>query len=200
MKAEIVCIIDRSGSMLDIRGDAIGGFNSFIEDQKKVPGEATVTFVQFDTEYEVVYSGTPIQDVPELTSSTYVPRGATALRDAIGRTIDDVGARLNSIPQNDRPDKVIVVILTDGHENSSMSYSHEKVLEMIKHQREKYSWEFIYLGATEDAFDVGVSFGILVKDITKYAPTGDGIRAAYMSASVSASNYRSDSSGGGNNG
>jgi len=190
MKAEIVCIIDRSGSMSDIKDDAIGGFNQFIEDQKKIPGEATVTFTQFDTEYEIIYSGKPLDEVPLLDSKTYIPRGWTALRDAIGRTVDEVGSRLEKTDPKDRPDKVIVVVLTDGHENSSREYSHEKVLEMINHQREKYNWEFIYLGASEDAFDVGSSFGFNHKDIAKFKATPQGIRTAYNVTSSLVGSYR----------
>jgi len=195
MKAEIVCIIDRSGSMSSIKDDAIGGFNQFIDEQKKIPGEATVTYTQFDTIYEIIYANKPINEVPELNAKTYVPRGMTALHDAVGRTIDEVGARLEKMSKNDRPDKVIIAILTDGHENSSKEYSHNRVQEMIKHQKEKYSWEFIYLGASEDAFDVGISFGLDAKDIFRFAATGQGVRDAYGTMSQTVASYRVDTKG-----
>ncbi|MFW9872522.1 MAG: hypothetical protein ACFFG0_05415, partial [Candidatus Thorarchaeota archaeon] len=147
MKCEIVCIIDRSGSMASIAKDAIGGFNTFLEEQKKVKGEATLTFIQFDTDYEIIHENKPLFDVPKLNESTFQPRGATALLDAVGKTIDSVGKRLSNMQENNRPEKVIVAILTDGEENSSKEYTLSKVREMITHQRDKYQWEFIFLAA-----------------------------------------------------
>jgi len=181
--AEIVCVIDRSGSMEAIRTDAIGGFNTFVEEQRKVPGEAAITFTQFDTEYEVVYTNKPLADVPALDASTYVPRGMTALLDAIGRTINDLGARLEKTDENDRPEKVIFIILTDGHENASHEFTRDKVFEMITHQKEKYGWEFIFLAAGQDAIATGMGLGIDAKDAVNFAATGKGVRAAYSSMS-----------------
>ena len=190
MKSEIICIIDRSGSMSAIVNDAIGGFNAFLEEQKKFSGEATLTFVQFDTEYEVVHENRPLNDVPPLDNSTYRPRGMTALLDAVGRTIEDTGRRLSNIPNESRPDKIIVAILTDGEENSSRKYNLSQIREMVTHQKEKYQWEFIYLGANQDAFAEAAKFGIDSKDTANFAATGKGVRNAYTSMSDTVAQYR----------
>jgi len=194
MKAEIVCVIDRSGSMASISQDAIGGFNTFLAEQKKVPGEATLTYVQFDTDYEVVHENKPLNDVPDIDSKTYVPRGATALLDAIGKTIESVGKRLSGLAESLRPDKVIFVILTDGEENSSHEYSKAKIKEMITHQKDVYQWGFIFLAANQDAFAEGVKLGIDIKDTSNFAATGKGVRQAYGAATASAMAYRSEGS------
>jgi len=178
--SEIVCIVDRSGSMESIKSDAIGGYNSFIEEQKKVPGEASLTYIQFDTEYEVVYENKSLKDVPVLDGSVYVPRGYTALLDAIGRSINDVGARLAKTNEEDRPEKVIFAILTDGLENASKEFNRDKIFEMITHQRETYKWEFVFLGANQDAIKTGVSYGIDAGSSYNFDPTGKGVRTGYM--------------------
>ncbi len=183
--AEIVCIIDRSGSMESIKNDAVGGFNAFLEEQKKVPGEATLTYVQFDTEYEVVHENTPLQDVKPIDDTVYIPRGSTALLDAIGRTIDSTGKRLANMPEENRPEKVIVAILTDGEENSSRQYELSQIKEKIGHQKEKYSWEFIFLAANQDAFAEAQKIGIDSKDAFNFSATGKGVRKAYANMSDS---------------
>jgi ADP-heptose:LPS heptosyltransferase len=190
MKSEIICIIDRSGSMASISNDAIGGFNTFLEEQRKVPGEATLTFVQFDTEYEIVHENKPLQNVPELNHDTYQPRGMTALLDAVGRTIDDTGRRLANMPEGSRPEKVIIAILTDGEENSSRKYDLGKVRELIKHQKDNYQWEFIFLGANQDAFAEAAKIGIDAKDSFNFAATEKGVRSAYTNMSASVAQYR----------
>src|SRR5574343_68862 len=134
--SEIVCVIDRSGSMRSIVNDAIGGLNTFIESQKNVPGEANMTIVLFDHEYLVSHNGVNIKLVQPFTTDTYVPRGTTALLDAIGRAITTVGERLNNTKEEDKPEKVIVAILTDGYENASREYTNSKINEMINHQRD----------------------------------------------------------------
>jgi hypothetical protein len=157
---EIVCIVDRSGSMNDIREDAIGGFNTFLKDQQEDPnGKCLLTYTQFDSEYEIVHSGIPIEQMKPLDFTTFVPRGRTALLDAIGRTLMEVGARLASIEEDKRPGNVIVVILTDGHENSSAEFSRKKVFDMVKVQAEDFNWKFIYLAQGIDAIAEGSSMG-----------------------------------------
>lgn len=188
--SEIVCIIDRSGSMETIKDDAIGGFNTFVEEQKKYPGEATMTYVQFDNEYEVVFEGKPLQGVQPIDSSTFVPRGSTALLDAVGRTINSIGARLASTSEDQRPESVIVVILTDGQENSSREMTRSMIKEMITHQQEKYGWQFIYLAANQDAFAEADQLGIPQVNAQNFAPTGDGVRSAYNIASSTTTSYR----------
>lgn len=193
MKSEIICIIDRSGSMGFIADDAIGGFNTFLEQQKKVPGEATLTFIQFDTEYEVVHENKPLDDVPKLDDSTYQPRGGTALLDALGKAIDSTGHRLSKMSERNRPDKVIVAILTDGEENSSNIYSLSKIKDMITHQKDVYNWEFIFLAANQDAFDEAAKLGIAQEDAFNFAATNEGVREAYVRMNCTVSEYRTPS-------
>ncbi len=178
---EIVCVLDRSGSMESVREDSIGGFNRFLKDQKAAPGEARMTVTIFDTVYEIIHDGKPIAEVPDLTHETYIPRGMTALLDAVGRTIDNVGARLKGLTEDERPEKVIFVILTDGQENASKEYTREKLLASINHQQEKYGWEFLYLGANQDAFAVARGIGIAVSGTQLYH--ADAVDLAYTSAS-----------------
>ena len=159
---EIIVVLDRSGSMSTCVHDTIGGFNTFINEQKKAPGEAKLTLVQFDDRYEIVYNGKDIKDIPALTTETYVPRGMTSLFDAVMKTSIDVGDRLAKTPESERPSLVIFVILTDGHENSSREFKLAQVKDMIKHQTEKYNWQFLFLGAGQDSFQaegIGMSAG-----------------------------------------
>jgi uncharacterized protein YegL len=185
---EIVCIIDRSGSMAKVRDEAISGFNSFLEDQAAVPVEAALTLVRFDTEYEVMHNGTPIAQVPLLDETSFVPRGMTALYDAIGRTIDDVGGRLSKTPETERPAHVIVAILTDGHENSSSDYTSERVRGLIEHQQAAYDWDFVYLGANQNAFAESRKLGLAKESTRQWDSTSEGTMYALreMSTTVSA--------------
>lgn len=187
---EIVVVLDRSGSMSSVKSDVIGGFNSFIESQKEEEGAAIVTAVQFDTEYETLYSGRDVQEVEELTDKVYVPRGMTALLDAVGRTIVDVDVRLGEMHKDDRPSKVIMVILTDGHENSSKEFTRDKVQEMIRQHREEKSWEFVYLGADDQAFAEARGMGIPVGNMAKYTQGSRGTEAAYVVLREAVSAYR----------
>jgi uncharacterized protein YegL len=188
--SEIICVIDSSGSMKLIKNDAIGGFNSFLNEQKKLPGEATLTLIQFNTDYEVIHENKPLSDVSPINDKDYIPRGSTALLDAIGKAVDSTGRRLANTPEENRPEKVIVAILTDGKENASTSYDLSKIKDMIRHQKEKYSWEFIFLGANQDAFAEAAKIGIDSKDTLNFAATDDGIRSAYSDMSNSISTYR----------
>jgi len=188
--SEIICIIDSSGSMDLIKNDAIGGFNSFLEEQKKLPGEATLTLIQFNTDYNVIHENKPLSDVNPISDKDYIPMGSTALLDAVGKTVDSTGRRLANTPEENRPEKVIVAILTDGQENASRSYDLSKISDMISHQKEKYSWEFIFLGANQDAFAEAAKIGIDSKDTINFAATNDGIRTAYTNMSDSVRAYR----------
>jgi len=191
MKSEIVVILDRSGSMQSIREDAIGGFNAFIEGQKKVEGEATVTLAQFDDIYEMVYDNIPLNEIKDLTSETYVPRGATALYDAIGKTINHVATRRKTTcPVCDSETKVIFAILTDGHENVSREFNQAKINEMISHNRDSHEWEFIFLAANQDAFAAGGALGIKSSDTFNFAATGVGTRSAYADLGNITTSYR----------
>ncbi len=189
--SEIICIIDRSGSMDAIASDAIGGFNAFLSDQKKQPGEAAFTLALFNDGYELVHDNVDIQNVADLNENTYRPGGTTALLDAVGRTIDAVGVRLAQTPEAQRPGKVIVAILTDGLENASSDYSSSRIAEMIKHQQDAYSWEFIFLAANQDALATAGSMNINAKDAVSFDATGKGVRNANMRMSRMVADRRS---------
>jgi hypothetical protein len=171
---DITVVLDRSGSMSSIKDDAEGGLNTFIKEQAKQPGSALFTLVQFDTEYEFVHRAVPISEVPHCT---LVPRGATALLDAVGRAIIETGDRLKNINENDRPGLVIIVILTDGLENQSREFTKDKVKEMIKQQSEVYKWQFVYLGANQDAFAEAGGIGIAASSSANYVQAGAAFTA-----------------------
>ncbi len=178
----IAIVLDRSGSMESVRAATIAGFNEFVEGQKAAPGTATLILNQFDDVFETVFD-CPLQSVPPLTPETFQPRGTTALLDAMGRTIDELGAKLAALPDQDRPGKVIVVIVTDGQENASLQYSTQQVNQKITHQREKYGWDFIFLGANQDAITSAAQFGIQSNAALTYAATPAGTRASFAAAS-----------------
>jgi len=145
---EIVVVLDRSG-----------WFDTFIAEQRKLPGEARVTLTQFDTRYDIVYEGKTLAEVPPLVLE---PRDMTALHDAVGRTIEATGRRLAALPDEERPERVLVVVITDGGENASTDFTGARVAEMVKHQTEKYSWQFVYIGANQDAIANAAAMNINV--------------------------------------
>lgn len=188
---DITIVLDRSGSMSVVRDDTIGGFNTFLKEQQAQPSAANLTFVQFDDQYEVVHLGVPIKDVPELDALTFVPRGWTALLDAIGRSINDTGARIAKMEHYNRPAKVIFVIITDGAENRSTEFTHDKIKEMIKLQTETYNWDFVFLGANQDAISVGSSMGMLRGNSMTYSSNAIGTQNVFSSVAEKMSSYRS---------
>ncbi len=175
---EIAFVMDRSGSMGTMKSEAIGGFNHFLEVQKNEPGDARFTLVLFDDEYLKPFDHMPLAEVPQLNSETYEPRGSTALLDAMGRTIDEIGQRLAATPEHERPSKVIIACMTDGYENASRVYSNAKIAQMIEHQSTVYSWEFIFLGATLESREMARSWTMKDEDITAFAPTSAGVLQA----------------------
>lgn len=187
---DITIVLDRSGSMEAIKDDAIGGFNQFLKDQGHVPGEATVTLAQFNDTCEMVYEGRCIKEAPLLNHHTYCPCGSTALRDAIGRNINRTGARLRNMPWHLRPSKVIFVIQTDGEENSSTKYHMADINRMINHQRDVYKWEFVFLGANQDAIAEASKYGIGHAHAITYQSTRHGVNCAFASVSKNIANYR----------
>ena len=153
----IAVLVDRSGSMAQWREDMEGGLNAFVESQASEPGEAEITLAQFDTRYELVWPLGPIKDAPKYA---LMPRGGTALLDAMGRFITQVGEELAQRDETDRPGKVIVCIVTDGLENSSVEWTRESVKALVEQQRDQWQWEFVFLGADIDAVQEGASLGV----------------------------------------
>ncbi|WNG87769.1 VWA domain-containing protein [Mycobacterium sp. ITM-2016-00317] len=153
----IVFLLDRSGSMASIRTDVIGGFDAFLTEQRAGQGDCTVTLAQFDNEYEVVYQGIPLADVPPLA---LLPRGGTALFDSMGRVITDTAAEIAAMPEADRPGTVVVAIMTDGMENSSKEWRQSDVRALVERQTDEHGWEFLYMGADQDAVEVGRGLGV----------------------------------------
>lgn len=186
----ISVVLDRSGSMGIIADDTIGGFNQFLKDQKAVDGKATFSLIQFDDNYEENFIGKDIQSVEPLNRTTFVPRGATALLDAIGKTINKTGEWLKNIPEALRPGKVIFVIMTDGQENSSHEFTRKMVFDLIKHQTDIYKWAFVFLGANQDAIAEAASFGIGMNSALTYGATAKGTKHAFMSMSTGMASMR----------
>ena len=179
---EVVLVVDRSGSMMSMAKDMEGGMNSFISDQKNNPGKCNVTYYRFDTVIEKVLENQDVKSVGELKIE---PRGGTALFDAIGTAIQEVGQRLSKLNKSQRPDIVSLLIVTDGEENSSKEYTQAKVKEMIKHQEDVYKWEFVFLGANQDAFSNGQSFGFAGNKSMTYDNGGVGNVMKNLSAQTS---------------
>ena len=175
--------------MAPLATDTIGGLNTFIEEQKAIPGEVDLDIFLFDDKYEELYRGN-LQDAPIFTSENYFARGWTALYDAIGRTVNSLGVELAAMPENERPDKVLVMILTDGLENSSHKFTDKQIKDMIQHQESVYNWTFIYLGANQDSFAVGAGLGIQGVNTMNWMPDPQGTRYAYTSMSNYARSYR----------
>ena len=156
-RRHIAVVLDRSGSMQTVKADTEGGLRAFLAAQHDAPGDTVVSLYQFDTSYDIVYENTPLAEVPAFT---LIPRGGTALLDAVGRTITTVGAQLAAMPEADRPGEVIVVILTDGEENSSREFRLDAVKKLITEQQDTYGWQFVFLGADQDAFAAAAGMGI----------------------------------------
>ena len=176
---ELVFILDRSGSMAGLEADTIGGFNSMLEKQGKEPGEALVSTVLFDNETEVVHDRVPLSQVPKLDDKTYYVRGCTALLDAVGGAVHHIGNVHKYARPEDRPERTLFVITTDGMENASRRYSYEKVEQMIRRQKEKYGWEFLFLGANIDAAKEAGRFGIAPERAVNYVSDSEGTALNY---------------------
>lgn len=176
----LALLVDRSGSMNSVRDDAEGAVAAFIEAQQAEPGRCLVQLSDFDTEYREVYPLTPISDVPAYTLQ---PRGGTALLDGIGRLVTGLGTELAAMPEAERPGRVIVVVQTDGHENSSREWDLKGINTLITQQRERYSWDFVFLGAGPDAIDTAQSYGFAAGSAIAYTPSGGGTRSVVAAAS-----------------
>ncbi len=176
---ELVFILDRSGSMAGLEKDTVGGFNAMIEKQKKEPGAALVTTVLFDNESTVIHDRLPLENVPLLTEKEYFTRGCTALLDAVGGAIRHIAAIHKYARAEDVPERTLFVITTDGYENASRRYDYEAVRRMIEHEKEKYGWEFLFLGANIDAAKEAARFGIGADRAANYKCDGTGTALNY---------------------
>lgn len=187
---ELVFILDRSGSMSGLEKDTIGGFNSMLEKQRKEPGEAVVSTVLFDNEIEVIHDRVPVTNVPSLTDKEYFVRGCTALLDAVGGAIRHIGNVHKYARREDVPEKTLFIITTDGMENASRRYTYDKVRSMIERQKERYGWEFIFLGANIDAAAEAQRMGIDESMAANYNCDEDGTALNFEVISEAITNVR----------
>ena len=176
---ELVMILDRSGSMQGLESDTIGGYNSMLRKQQKTEGEVLVSTVLFDDVSEVLFDRVPLQKLPMMTENEYYVRGCTALLDAIGGAIHHIGNVHKYAREEDRPEKTIFVITTDGMENASRRYSYDKVKQMVERQKKKYGWEFLFLGANIDAIETAGRFGIAPDRAANYNSDHEGTALNY---------------------
>lgn len=188
---EIVFILDRSGSMAGLEADTIGGFNAMIEKQKREPGKALISTVLFDSDTQVIHDRVPLDRMKKLTESEYYVRGCTALLDAVGGAIHHIGNVHKYAREEDRPEKTLFVITTDGMENASRRYCYDKVKTMIQRQKEKYGWEFLFLGANIDAAREAARFGIDADRAANYHADHQGTSVIYETVSEAVCQVRS---------
>ena len=187
---ELVFILDRSGSMAGLEDDTIGGFNAMLEKQKQEEGEVIVSTVLFDNETDVIHDRVNITDIAPLTRKEYYVRGCTALLDAVGGAIHHIGNVHKYAREEDRPEKTLFVITTDGMENASRQYTYEKVRSMIEKQKAKYGWEFLFLGANIDAAREAARFGITADRAANYHADRQGTAVVYEAVSETVCNFR----------
>ncbi len=193
---QILLILDRSGSMSAIAQATVEGINSFLAEQKNSTADVSIRFVQFDDVYEEVYDG-KLDKAPLMTLSApvgenqkqFVPRGWTALLDAIGTSISDIGKRLSDLPEEERPAKVAVVIMTDGMENKSKKYNRDQIANLIQQQRDVYKWEFQYLGANQDAIGEAAKYNIPAVNAVTFVASPAATTNVMRAVSRNVSNY-----------
>ena len=193
---EIIFILDRSGSMHPLEADTIGGYNSFLDQQRRLPGKAILSTVLFDTKIDVLHDRADIANIPELTAKDYMTGGCTALLDAVGGAIHHIGNVHKYAREEDRPAKTMVVITTDGMENASHRYDLAKVRKMIRRQQNKYGWEFIFLGANMDAVYEAGKFGIGADSAVTFRADSEGVRANFDAVCMAATAMRATGSRG----
>lgn len=187
---ELVFILDRSGSMSGLEADTIGGFNSLIAKQKKEEGTALISTVLFDDHAEVLYDRISLDRIEPMNDRQYYVRGCTALLDALGGAIHHIGNVHKYAREEDRPEKTIFIITTDGMENSSHRYTYDKVKKMVERQRDKYGWEFLFLGANIDAIEVAGRFGVQANRAVNYECDSEGTQLNYEVLSKAVSRVR----------
>lgn len=184
----IVLLLDRSGSMSTIKKDMDGGIKVFLEEQKAQPGQCTITAAQFDTVYEIIHSMKPIADVDKIEIK---PRGGTALIDSMVRLINEVGNELSGLDEEERPDKVLFVTITDGEENSSREFNNKDLSELVAQQEKDFNWNFTYIGANQDAFSTSSKFGGRMDNSLNYEASSDGVKKMFSKLSDATTRYRS---------
>lgn len=187
---ELVFILDKSGSMSGLEKDTIGGYNSLMEKQRKLDGECVITTVLFDNRYELLHDRIDLRAVTPITEKEYFVGGATALLDAVGRTIHKIAAVQEHTAEEYRAEKVMFVIITDGEENASREYSAAQVKELIKRQKERYGWEFVFLGANINAVETAGRFGIDADRAVDYVPDGRGTELNFRMMSETVAAFR----------
>ncbi|MCG7610758.1 MULTISPECIES: VWA domain-containing protein [Mycobacterium] len=181
----LIFLLDRSGSMQSIKSDVIGGFDAFLAEQRTADGQCVATLAQFDHDYEVVYQGIPLDQVPSLALD---PRGRTALLDSMGKLITDTGAQIDALPEDEKPGTVVVAIMTDGHENASSEWRRPDIKALVEQQTNEHGWEFLYMGADQDAVEVGGGLGVKADQAVTYARGKS--REAWVAASDNVRRYR----------
>ncbi|MCF4122927.1 VWA domain-containing protein [Antribacter sp. KLBMP9083] len=189
----IAMLLDRSGSMQAMKGATIEGFNLYMAEQKATPGSCTVTLAQFDDRYEEVYADRPVADVPPLVLE---PRGSTALLDSIARLVHTTAERLAALPEDERPATVLVGIMTDGYENASKEYTHAAIKALVTEKETKDGWAFLYMGANQDAIEVGASLGVRRDRSLTYDAGNVGAAMAATSRGTSRMRYAAAAPGG----
>jgi uncharacterized protein YegL len=189
---ELVFILDRSGSMSGLENDTIGGYNAMLEKQKKEPGEAVMTTVLFDDKFELLHDRINLRGIAPITDKEYYVRGTTALLDAIGTTINKIGNVQKHTAEDERAEHVLFVITTDGMENASREFSYEQVQQMVEHQKSKYGWEFIFLGANIDTIAEARRFGIRKDRAVDYHADSEGTSLNYEVISETVSQFRAN--------
>lgn len=187
---ELVFILDKSGSMSGLENDTIGGFNSMLEQQKKVGGQCIITTVLFDNRYELLHDRMDLRAIRPITRREYSVGGSTALLDAMGKTIHKIATAQKNTAEDYRAEKVMFVIITDGEENASRYYSSAQVKDMIRRQKERYGWEFIFLGANIDAVETAGRFGINADRAVDYVADSKGTQLNYRMMSESVAAFR----------
>ena len=187
---ELVFILDKSGSMSGLESDTIGGFNSMLDKQQKKPGEALVTTVLFDNNYCLLHDRVTIKKVKPITDKQYYVEGSTALLDAVGKTINKISNAHKNTADDERPEKTMFVIITDGMENASVEYSYRKVKAMVELQKAEFCWEFIFLGANIDAAQTASRFGVNVDRAVNYHADSDGLKTSYDAVTCAVSEMR----------
>jgi uncharacterized protein YegL len=192
---ELVFIIDRSGSMGGLESDTIGGFNAMIKENQAIDGEALVTTVLFDDQYELLHDRIDIRAVAPLTDGDYTVRGSTALLDAVGKTIDKIRAAHKHTAEDFRPEKVLFAIITNGEENASREYSAERIKARIERQKQKYGWEFIFMGANMDAVMEAGKLGIAADRVQNYNADAAGVNLSYAATAGSSVAFREGKDG-----